>query len=80
MKRSPDSRTIGERNDQLIFTCGAVGMGVDFVTGNCVTAGGRQINPRNIAPPSPAHSNFSHSELIMRCGGRAVDFVTGRCM
>ena len=40
----------GEMNSQLVFTCGTAGMGVDFVTGNCVSSGGSQVNPYNVAP------------------------------
>ena len=67
-------------NGQLIYACGSVGLTVDFASGNCVTAQGRQVNPRNVVPqsiPLPAQNN---NELIMRCNGRSVDFVTGRCL
>ena len=36
-------------------------------------------NPRMNALQAPAPADPS-SALIMRCGGRAVDFVTGRCL
>lgn len=74
------ARDIGQRNSQLVFACGSAGMGVDFVTGNCVPTGGGQVNPRNVVPPSIPLPHSSPGDLIMRCGGRAVDFVTGRCM
>ena len=65
----------------LVFTCGSAGLGVDFVAGSCVTPYGDSVNPHNLYPdfqaplPQPTPSN-----LIMRCRGRAVDFVTGKCM
>lgn len=80
VRNSSGSMDIGQRNSQLVFACGAAGMGVDFVTGNCVPPGGGQVNPRNVAPPSAPLPRSSPGDLIMRCGGRAVDFVTGRCM
>src|SRR5712692_4118781 len=79
-RSSSGSMDIGQRNSQLVFACGAAGMGVDFVTGNCVPTGGGQVNPRNVTPPSAPLPRSSPGDLIMRCGGRAVDFVTGRCM
>lgn len=79
-RSSSGGMDIGQRNSQLVFACGAAGMGVDFVTGNCVPPSGGQINPRNVAPPSAPLPPLSPGDLIMRCGGRAVDFVTGRCM
>lgn len=70
-----------DRQGNLVTACGAKGMVPDFVTGNCVSSSGRQVNPANLYPPF--HSPMpepSPGELIMRCEGRAVDFVTGRCM
>jgi len=70
-------------SNQLIQACGAKGLGVDFVTGNCVSPRGGQINPQNLYQPFTAPLPQPGSdELIMRCGaqGRVADFVTGRCM
>lgn len=80
VRNSSGSIDTGQRNSQLVFACGAAGMGVDFVTGNCVPPGGGQVNPHNVAPPFAPLPRSSPGDLIMRCGGRAVDFVTGRCM
>lgn len=70
-----------DRQGNLVTACGAKGMVPDFVTGNCVSPSGRQVNPANLYPafqsPMPEPSP---GELIMRCQGRGVDFVTGRCM
>jgi hypothetical protein len=70
-------------NQQLIQACGAKGLGVDFVTGNCVSPRGTQINPHNLYQPFTAPLPQPNSnELSIRCGalGRAPDFATGRCM
>ncbi len=79
VQNQPDRR--GRRNGNLAAACGAKGMAADFVTGNCVSPSGRQVNPANLYQPfqSPMPEP-SPGELIMRCEGRAVDFVTGRCM
>lgn len=70
-----------DREGDLIFACGSKGLGADFVTGNCVSTSGRQVNPFNLYPPFQIPlPQPSPSELILRCAGRAVDFVTGRCM
>lgn len=70
-------------SNPLIQACGAKGLGVDFVTGNCVSPRGGQINPQNLYQPFAAPlPKPDPSELVMRCGaqGRAADFATGRCM
>lgn len=84
---SPNARrqlptTTSQRNDSnLVFACGSKGMGVDFATGNCVSQSGNQVSPFNLYPPFQAPlQKPSNEELIVRCQGRAVDFVTGRCM
>ena len=68
-------------NSDLVFICGSAGMGVDFVTGSCVSSSGSRTSPYNLyhdfqaplpTPPSPG-------DAIMRCGGRGVNFVTGKC-
>jgi hypothetical protein len=70
-----------DREGDLIFACGSKGLAADFVTGNCVSSSGRQVNPFNLYPPFQTPlPQPSPSELIMRCAGRAVDFVTGQCM
>lgn len=63
-------------NQQLVSICGAKGLGVDFATGSCVSSG-KRTSPNNISPStSPRQSS---QELIMSCGGKGVDFVTGKC-
>jgi hypothetical protein len=42
------------RAADLVRACGAKGLGVDFVTGNCVSPQGRQINPHNLYQPFTA--------------------------
>jgi hypothetical protein len=74
--------TKGKANaTDLVFICGKAGMAVDFVTKNCTKPDGSQVNPYSLYPPfqSPL-GKPDPSESIMRCEGRAVDFVTGRCM
>ena len=72
--------SVSDRNSALIFACGSAGMGVDFVTGNCVPLSGGQVNPYNPYPPFQAPlPKQKPSEMILRCPG-GVDFVTGRCM
>lgn len=72
---------LGNRDNDLVFVCGSAGMGVDFVTGNCVSSRGNQVNPYNLYPPFMAPlPRPSPSDTIMRCRGRAVDFVTSCCM
>jgi len=68
-------------NTNLVYICGKAGMGVDFVTMNCTKSDGSQVNPYNLYPPfqSPL-GKPDPSESIMRCQGKAVDFVTGKCM
>lgn len=79
--RKTDADSIAERNNNLIFICGSSGMGVDFVTSNCTRTDGNQVNPYNLYPPFMAPlPSPSPADSIMRCQGRAVDFVTGRCM
>lgn len=71
------------RDDDLINACGSKGLIANFVTGNCVSPQGREINPRNLYQPFTAPlPQPNPDELIMRCGaqGRLADFVTGRCM
>ncbi len=73
----------GDRESALVYACGSKGFSVNFVTGNCIGAGGREVNPHNLYPPFMAPlPNPDPNELIQRCGalGRAADFVTGRCM
>jgi hypothetical protein len=73
--------TLNKRNNDLVFICGSKGMSVNFVTGACVTSSGQQVNPLNLYPPFQAPMPKGQpSDMIMRCQGRAVDFVTGRCM
>jgi hypothetical protein len=69
--------------EDLIRACGSKGLVANFVTGNCVSPQGREINPRNLYLPFAAPlPKPDPNELIMRCGaqGRVADFVTGRCM
>ena len=71
------------RANDLINACGSKGLVADFVTGNCISPQGREINPRNLYQPFAAPlPKPDPNELIMRCGaqGRSADFVTGRCM
>jgi hypothetical protein len=71
------------RANDLINACGSKGLMADFVTGNCVSPQGSQINPRNLYQPFAVPlPKPDPNELIMRCGaqGRSADFVTGRCM
>lgn len=76
----PVSRT-EDRNSKLVFACGSKGMSADFATGNCISPTGNQVNPLNLYPPFQAPVlKPSSGELILRCQGRAVDFVTGRCL
>lgn len=65
----------------LLYICGKSGMGVDFVTKNCTKSDGNQVNPYNLYPTfqSPL-GKPNPSDSIMRCKGKAVDFVTGKCM
>ena len=80
-RRHSADDAVNKRNNDLVFICGSKGMGVDFVTGNCVATSGGQVNPLNLYPPFQAPlPKQSPSDMIMRCQGRAVDFVTGRCM
>ncbi len=72
--------SVGDRNSALISACGSAGMGVDFVTGNCVPSSGGQVNPYNLYPPFQAPlPKQTPSEMILRCPG-GVDFVTGQCI
>ena len=68
-------------NSELIFICGSAGMGVDFVTGSCVSPSGGRTSPYNLYPDfqAPLPTPPSPGDAIMRCGGRAVNFVTGKC-
>jgi hypothetical protein len=84
IRRARETEALRQNNaNALIQACRAKGLRVDFVTGNCLTSRGRQINPQNLYSPFTAPLAQSNpSELITRCGalGRAADFVTGRCM
>jgi hypothetical protein len=73
----------GDQTGGLVAACGRKGLGVDFVTGSCVSHGGGQINPHNLYPPFMTPLPKPNAgDLIQRCGaqGRTADFVTGRCM
>lgn len=79
--RQTPTQTNQGYNNNLTFACGSKGMSADFVTGNCISRSGSQVNPLNLYPPFQAPvPKPSNSELILRCQGRGVDFVTGRCM
>jgi hypothetical protein len=83
-QRIPQDRDMyGGRNQAGSLITACKGLGVNFVTGNCVSNGGEEVNPRNLWPPFAAPLPKPESgELIMRCGalGKTADFVTGRCM
>lgn len=81
-KSTSSVNTINATNNQLVFACGSVGMGVNFVTGNCVSSNGRQVNPRNVVSPAITTPHRSSQDLVSRCGelGKGVDYVTGKCL
>lgn len=65
----------------LLYICSKAGLGVDFVTKNCTKSDGSQVNPYNLFPSFQFPLGKPNtSESIMRCQGKAVDFVTGKCM
>jgi hypothetical protein len=77
---SPAARGEQRQSNNLVITCGSKGMGVDFATGNCINRGNEQVNPYNLYPPFMAPlPPPSPNDTIMRCQGRAPDFVTGQC-
>ena len=69
----------GPTDGDLVANCGAAGLGVDFATRNCSGSQGRQVSPYDVAPPFSLPRQ-DPGQAIMRCQGRGVDFVTGRCM
>src|SRR5262245_46257027 len=72
-----------DSQNQLIHACGAKGFAVDFVSGNCVSPQGAQINPHNLYPPHAAPLPMpSPNDLRIRCAamGRVPNFSTGQCM
>ncbi len=79
-KQTP-TQTKQDYDNNLTFACGSKGMSADFVTGNCISRSGNQVNPLNLHPPFQAPvPRPPNNELILRCQGRGVDLVTGRCM
>src|SRR5687767_5814139 len=70
-----------DKTSQSNVACGAKGLGVDYVTGHCVSGQGRQVNPYNLYPPL-AVPLPKPSDVIMRCGaqGRTTDLVVGPCI
>jgi hypothetical protein len=78
---SEDQAQTSKNTSSLVYACGSVGMSVNFVTGNCISNTGNEVNPRNVVSPSIKLPQESSSNLIMRCGalGKSSDFVTGRC-
>ena len=69
----------GPTDGDLVASCGAAGLGVDFATRNCSGSQGRHVSPYDVAPPFSL-TRQDPGQAIMRCQGRGVDFVTGRCM
>ena len=63
----------------LVASCDAAGLGLDFATRNCSGSQGRHVSPYDVAPPFSL-TRQDPGQAIMRCQGRGVDFVTGRCM